>query len=145
MSPKNRSMLGVTLLEIMLVLAIAGMIIVMSIRYYQSASSSGQANTALQLVQGIIAAEETVLQSSGAYVDGSNTALTGLLPSNGTVLPWGGNATITGGANSFSIKIDNIPEKVCPLFNPKVITNTRIKAAGNCSTTGVSSITYTYQ
>lgn len=58
---------GVTLLEIMLVLAIAAMIIVMSVRYYQSASSSQQATAAFAQVQAITAAADTLAQMSGDY------------------------------------------------------------------------------
>jgi type II secretory pathway component PulJ len=48
MKKQARSILGVTLLEIMLVLAVAAMIIIMSVRYYESANSSQQANATLQ-------------------------------------------------------------------------------------------------
>ncbi len=47
---KRLSVLGVTLLEIMLVLAIAAMVVVMSIRYYQAARASQQANDVLELL-----------------------------------------------------------------------------------------------
>jgi len=45
---KSRRMSGVTLLEIMLVLAVAAMVIVMSIRYYRNATNSQNSNVIIQ-------------------------------------------------------------------------------------------------
>ena len=74
-----KSMLGVTLLEIMLVLAIAAMIIVMSVRYYQSASASQQVNAVLQQIQGITAAADGLAQATGSY-SAANVSSTTLAP-----------------------------------------------------------------
>ena len=51
---------GVTLLEVMLVLAIAAMIIVMSVRYYQSTNAANQANTVVQQITSIVAAADSL-------------------------------------------------------------------------------------
>ena len=75
------SILGVTLLEIMLVLAIAAMIIVMSIRYYQSANASSQANALMQQIQAITAAADNIAQGAGGvYSTISTTTLMPLFP-----------------------------------------------------------------
>lgn len=60
-------MLGVTLLEIMLVLAIASMIIVMSIRYYTSANLAQQSNAIFQLVVALSAAADNLAVGAGSY------------------------------------------------------------------------------
>src|SRR5438128_3196775 len=91
------SVLGVTLLEIMLVLAIAAMIIVMSIRYYQSAGSSNQANAVLQQIQAITAMADNLAQTNGSYSSVSNGTLDPLLPGNSFTAPSSGKMTITGG------------------------------------------------
>ena len=130
MSYRNRSMLGVTLLEIMLVLAIAGMIIVMSVRYYQSATSASQANSVVQQVQAIIAAEETIVSTSGTYAASTDVNLTNMLPQNGLVLPWGGNITVTGGT-SVTIGLPGISDSVCSNVQAKLLTNSRI--SGTCA------------
>lgn len=130
MSYRNRSMLGVTLLEIMLVLAIAGMIIVMSVRYYQSATDSSQANSVVQQIQAVIAAEETIVATAGAYAGGTDAALTDLLPRNGLVLPWGGNMGVTGGT-SVGITLPGARAGICANVEAKLRTNGRI--SGTCT------------
>jgi Tfp pilus assembly protein PilE len=100
MKRSYKTMLGVTLLEIMLVLAIAALIIIMSIRFYQSASTSNKVNAAMSTIQGIVAAGENYLSAG----NGSTLTMpTGILPYlPGGVMPnspWGGKATIVGAAN----------------------------------------------
>ena len=58
---------GVTLLEIMLVLAIAVMIIVISVRYYQAASASQQANTFLAQLYAIQTVADQLAASTSSY------------------------------------------------------------------------------
>jgi type II secretory pathway pseudopilin PulG len=84
------SMLGVTLLEIMLVLAIASMIIVMSLRYYGSAMMAEQTTDVTNQIFSIVAAMETLAAAAGSYSGISTTEISNYL---------GGNAikTVTGG------------------------------------------------
>lgn len=148
-----RSVLGVTLLEIMLVLAIAAMIIVMSVRYYQSASASQQANAILQQLQAITAAADSLSQSTGSYsaADISTSTLGPLLP-NGSyafVTPWGTSITIGSPAgNSYQVTVPGVPSGVCPLLVSKLATNNHFASLspstpGGCGTTA-SSVSYTY-
>lgn len=149
-----KSILGVTLLEVMLVLAIAAMIIVMSIRYYQSASSSQQANTVLQQIQGIVAAADGLSQATGAYSGISNSTLAPLMPTGSLNTPWGEPITIaTQGPTQFTIQLGSgIPSGVCPLLFSKLATNNHFSIGGTppvdpstCSATGsTSSTTITY-
>lgn len=87
-------MLGVTLLEIMLVLAIAALIIVMSVRYFQSASISQQAVAYTSQLQAIAAAENSLSQGTGSYTSNFST-LTSILPAGGMINPWGGTVTVS--------------------------------------------------
>src|SRR3990167_9644757 len=91
---KYASMLGVTLLEIMLVLAVAAMIIVMSVRYYQSASASEQANSMLEMVQAITAAADGIAQPAGSYSGATTAAISPMMPNQSMKTVWGGTVSI---------------------------------------------------
>ena len=84
-----KSMLGVTLLEIMLVLAIAAMIIVMSVRYYQSASANQQANSLLQQLQAITAIADGIGQSANSYSGVNTNSVKVMMPNQSMNTPWG--------------------------------------------------------
>lgn len=58
MKKSFKTMLGVTLLEIMLVLAIAGIIIAMSVRYYQQAATNQKVTAGVSAVTAVVAAAE---------------------------------------------------------------------------------------
>lgn len=149
-----KSLLGVTLLEVMLVLAIAAMIIVMSVRYYQSASSSQQANAVLEQVQGIVAAADSLAQAKGSYsgANVSNDSLTPLLPNGGLMTPWGDPITVTGAtATTYTINIGSVPSGVCPLLYSKLGTNNHFSVGGTppvdpgtCTATAATPTTLTY-
>lgn len=143
-----KAILGVTLLEIMLVLAIAAMVIVMSIRYYQSASSSQQTNMIIQQIQGIISAVDGVTQGTGTYQSVNNSTISAILPATGLTAPWGGAITVNGvSATTFTIAIANVPSQVCPLLVGKLTsTNAHLTlSSGACPAgTGTTSLTYTY-
>src|SRR5690348_8673772 len=104
------SLLGVTLLEIMLVLAIAAMVIVMSVRYYQSASSSQQTNAVLSQIQAITAAADSLAQGTGTYSAATTSNITALMPANGMVPPWGGpSITVSAATSSYTASIPGMP------------------------------------
>src|SRR3990167_4037758 len=127
MKRSYKRLLGVTLLEIMLVLAIAAMIIIMSIRYYQSASASQQANSVLQEIQAITAAADSLALGSGAgYANTSVTTLGAVLPGGTAAFtaPWGGAITISSPqATSYQVYIASVPVSVCPLVVSKLLQN----------------------
>lgn len=123
---------GVTLLEVMLVLAIASMIIVMSIRYYQSATARQQSNTFMMQLIGIVAAADQMAQTTGSYqtaVDKnpiSTTNLAPLLPSNAFVTPWGASISIENVTDtSFELIVSSMPTAVCPLTRAVLSGNKR--------------------
>jgi len=122
-----KSMLGVTLLEIMLVLAIAAMIIVMSVRYYQSAQSSQQANNMVQQLLGIAAAADGLAQSTGSYSRVSAVSLGPLLPggtATGFMTPWGATMIFASeGPTSYTITGLDMPAGVCPLVKSRLTQN----------------------
>lgn len=143
-----KSVRGVTLLEIMLVLAIAAMIIVMSIRYYQSSITSQQANTILSQIQSIAAAADTLAQATGTYSGGSVSTATvaPLLPANGLVTPWGDSISIpSAGTNTYTVNIPNMPPGVCSIVKANLAANAHFSgmSGNNCSSKGEFSFTYT--
>jgi Tfp pilus assembly major pilin PilA len=145
-----KKVLGVTLLEVMLVLAIAAMIIVMSVRYYQSATSSSQSNTALTQIQSIIVAADSISQAGGTYTGVvTSSAISPLLPSNGLVMPWGETATIgtgtSGSVSTLTIGLTSIPTGVCPILFANLKANNHITISPTACTSGaVTAATITY-
>lgn len=144
-----KSIAGVTLLEIMLVMAIASMVIIMSIRYYQSATSAQQVNSVLEQLQGVVAAADGLSQGSGSYTSGltgsPSSVITPLLPKNGLIAPWGG--AITFGAttpNTFSMTVNGTPAGVCGLLKAKLISNAHFGVATACSATAPTNLVVVY-
>lgn len=142
MKQNIRSTLGVTLLEIMLVLAIAAMIIVMSIRYYQSATSSQQVNTILQQLQGVTAAMDNLAVGSGTYANITQTQLQAAVggPANLTT-PLGGTINMSApSATGYTITVP-LNATICPMVATKIAANLKMAVtnAASCTT-----LTYTY-
>ena len=144
----SKSILGVTLLEVMLVLAIAAMVIVMSVRYYQSASANQQATSIVQQIQGIISAADSVAQAgaSPSYTLVTVAAITPLMPGGVLTTLWpGGVISIpTTTATSYTVRFTLMPKTVCPLVRAQLAANTKFSALTTCSTTGVTTFNYTY-
>lgn len=144
----SKSMLGVTLLEIMLVLAVAAMIIVMSVRYYQSATASQESNATMEQVSAITAAADGIAQGSNTYSAVTQSAVKPMMPNQTFATPWGGTVTITTGkATTYSVTITSVPVNVCSQIVPKLAANTKFTGvspatAGACTTIG--DVKYTY-
>lgn len=132
---------GVTLLEILLVLAIAAMIIIMSIRYYQSATQSEQANVAMEEIQAIAAAADNLALGTGSYAASVSTAaITSIVGSVNMITPSG--QAITIGAVSATTYAVSMP------IGATVCTSVSAKLAGNVKITSPTcsggTLTYTY-
>lgn len=139
----SKSMSGVTLLEILLVLAIAAMIIVMSVRYYQSASANQQANALYSQIESITAAVDSLVQGVGTYADIDTTKVTDMLPKNGMVAPWGGAITIgKATVSTYPVTVKTPPKAVCTLILARLQTDNHYTSPA-CPGTG-GDLTYTY-
>lgn len=134
-------MLGVTLLEIMLVLAIAAMVIVMSIRYYQSASQSQATNNIVEQVIALTAAADNLSQGTGTYSNASKAIA--VVGSANLKTPWttGNPFSISGSGSTYTITIGSLPEGVCQSVYAKIntgsgshFTSSACGASGNAST-----------
>src|SRR5262245_34594931 len=111
-----KSVIGVTLLEVMLVLAIAAMIIVMSVRYYQSTQAANMANTVVGEVTNIVASMDSLAQATGAYTGITQAQVQAVAPSGSLTTPWGTAIGINVvSASSYTISLPATPANVCPL------------------------------
>lgn len=131
-----KSALGVTLLEIMLVLAIAAMVIVMSIRYYQSASTNQKINVTLNNITGIVAAGESFLAATGTFTGMAATAFNPYLP--GGAMPnsgFGGPMTVAAtSASTYTITLPKPPADACLRLIALLASNKAVKMAAGCET-----------
>lgn len=139
-----KSALGVTLLEIMLVLAIAAMVIVMSIRYYQNATNSQNANLVLEQIQNIAAAADNLAIGTSSYSAITTSSLTSVVGASNMKTPYGQSITFTsGGAGSpttYSVSIPGLPTAVCQSVYVKLKANTKYQNSACASGT----VSYTY-
>lgn len=145
---KTIKLLGVTLLEIMLVMAIASMVIIMSVRYYQSATASQQTNAILDQINGIVAAADGLAQSQGSYASalagGASAVLAPILPAHGLTTPWSTPITVAApSASTLSLTLGTVPVAVCALLLSKLSANSHFTAITPCSATAIN-IAMTY-
>jgi len=138
----NSRMSGVTLLEILLVLAIAAMIIIMSIRYYQSATDSEQANMAMEQIQAITAAADNLALGGGSYLASvSQAAISSVVGSNNMNTPNGSLITISNVvATSYGVSMP-LGTTVCTSVLAKLQGNNKVSGTAAC-TAGTLSYTY---
>jgi type II secretory pathway pseudopilin PulG len=129
-----KSVYGATLLEIMLVLAIAAMIIVMSVRYYQSAQVSSQANAFVAQVQAVTSAVESIAQGTGNYSTITSAQVTQVLPANGLIAPWGGTITFAATTTGFTLTVPQPSVATCTLARAKLTTSTQFTVVAPCTT-----------
>lgn len=123
---KFSRMAGVTLLEVMLVLAVAAMIIVMSIRYYQSATTSQQVTGALNLLQGIQAAADGLAQGEGSYSNVTSAQIIALMPNQTLNTPWGTPAVFGGqSVTGFTVTFNSINEAICLQVRARMQSNNK--------------------
>ena len=119
---KFSRMIGVTLLEVMLVLAVAAMIIVMSIRYYQSATANQQVNGTLSLLQGIQAGMDSLAGGVRGY---DQLTLPGdlvkVMPGDEIRTPWGTEVTVTAGsATTYTVTLPSMGGTICDMVSVRL-------------------------
>ncbi len=141
-----KSIAGVTLLEIMLVLAIAAMVITMSVKYYAVANNSAHLNDAVEQIQSIAAAADGIASQTGSYTSASSsTGLGSVLPTGWQILPWGAKLSVTGGATSMTIAVPAVPYAICSTFNSRIISNPHFTQTVACGTSGsAASLSFVY-
>jgi len=141
-----KSILGVTLLEILLVLVIASLVLVMSIRYYQTASQSSKVNVGMETLSGIIGAVDSYVNAGNTMASiTSATIIQNYLPNNQPIpSPWGtGNITVVGAANSYNITYPSTPFDACTKFAALATQNRKITQVGSCPGSGAADLVFT--
>lgn len=136
-----RTILGATLLEVMLVLSIVGLIILMSVKYYQSATNSSQIQQLMGIVQAITAAADNIAASGTGYGSATASNIKAIAGANSLVTPWGSTVSIGTGTTSYTVTIPSVPTGVCNTVKLKLATNTKFQGPPACSASG---LTYTY-
>lgn len=107
---------GVTLLEVMLVLAVGAMILVMSVRYYQSASAGQQFNSVLEQIHAITSIADGIHQGTNSYDTVGTSVIKPLMPNKTMNTAWGGTIDINTSKsdyNSYVVVFDQVPKSVC--------------------------------
>lgn len=142
-------MLGVTLLEIMLVLAIAAMIIVMSIRYYQNATIAQQTNGVMQTLLAITAAADNLAAGTGTYSNVTTSAIKNIVGSVNIKTPWSSTNpfTLTPGSTSYTVSLSTLPTAVCTSLLGKLASGksgSHFTAAACTGSGNATTLTYTY-
>jgi Flp pilus assembly protein TadG len=138
-----RSLVGATLLEVMLVLSIIALIILMSIRYYQAANNASQSEQVLALIEAITATAENITSgTSGGYTASTlNSAnITNLGGTSILKAPNGGTITVTPSTSTTYAVVIPVVSNVCALVKIKISSNPKYTVP---TCTG-SSLTYTY-
>jgi hypothetical protein len=126
----------------MLVLAIAAMVVVMSIRYYQSATTNQKVATTLNNITAIIAAGENYFSSQGTFVGIVDANITPYMPGNAMPISgWGGPMVVNGGTpTSYTINIPNIPATgPCKQLTGLLQQNGKATMNANCTIATVTS------
>ncbi len=100
---KRIKLLGVTLLEVMLVLAVASVIILMSVRFYKSATDSSQVNSYMQAIQAITSAADGLAQNTGTYSGANTSAIGTLVGSKNLIAGWGATLGVAGTATTVTV------------------------------------------
>jgi hypothetical protein len=127
------------------------MIIVMSVRYYQSANASNQVNTVIGSITNIVASADSLSQASGRFDTPAATAvsianLTPLVPSGSLTTPWGTDFTITGvAASTYTINMLQTPANVCPLVKSKLTANNHFTIATACAAAAPTDLAIVYK
>lgn len=125
----SKSVRGVTLLEVMLVLAIAAMIVVMSIRYYSSAQTSQQASASMQQLQSVMAAMDTMGMAGGYSSNATQSKLSAIVGANNMLTTTGGAITLGAmTATTYAVTMVLSPA-ICPAVASNLANNKKITSA----------------
>ena len=140
MKRQIKSLSGVTLLEIMLVLAIASMVILMSVRYYKNATSSQQSEALLEQVQVVSGAADSLAQGFSGYLNVTTANVSNVLGGTSYLnYPWG-SISLTGTATGYTATLSGtIPPGVCAILANSLSANAKYTVAATCGTIGYDS------
>jgi len=138
-----RTLAGATLLEVMLVLSIVALIILMSVRYYQSTTTASQTEQVMGIISALTAAADNLsLGTAGGYSNVTASNMTSVVGTSNMISPWSGNITFgSGTTTSYTVNIPKPTAAVCTAVIIKLKTNSKFT---NVSCTGGGTLSYTY-
>lgn len=128
-----KNLQGITLIEVMLVLVIAALLVVMSVRYFESAENSSQANTFAMKMQQYITNAENARTSTGVYP--TSAIMESMLPggANAWNMPWGGAGVYAENFGGFTITLTPVPPPAaCALITAKFASNPKTTVTATC-------------
>jgi Tfp pilus assembly protein PilE len=133
----RQTVLGVTLIEIMLAIAIASLIVLNSIRFYKTTVAHNQALGLVQYLQLISAVADSYAANSG-YTAFTTSAI----PDNLKNSQWGAITVTASTQNSYSLSFANITTSTCEAVL-NLLKNSNYSSSNNCSSAGEFVVTYT--
>ncbi len=113
---------GNSLLEILLVVAVASILIVLAVRYFTTTNSNVQVVQAISKIDRVVRASYRWLEierkesfQGGDVISMQALVKAGLLDNNDKINPWGGNIIIKPGADPKHIKVslENVSLPAC--------------------------------
>lgn len=111
---------GIGLLELMLSLAVIGILIVMVTIYFKPTSQAANINQAINILQAIQSAGQRWLLTHDDYSTKDNNIIKELVDRNFLPKsfldmnnPWGGKLTVDHADSTLSVKMDNLPTEAC--------------------------------
>jgi len=128
----------------MLVLSIVALIILMSIRYYQSSTAASQTEQVMGIISALTAAADNLsLGTAGGYSNVTSANMKSVIGSANLTSPWGGTISFpsAGTSTSYSVSIPKPTAAVCTAVLIKLKANTKFT---NSTCTAGSALTYTY-
>lgn len=139
--------LGVTLLEMILVIEVASMIFMMAVKFYRSATASHQVNAAITIIEAITASADSLSLGTGSYVGISTGAIRNLMPNKSMKSPWGGDITISGASitsHSYQVIMEGTPRAVCYQLKSRLVSNNKYTGMAGNTCAAVGAFLYTY-
>jgi Tfp pilus assembly protein PilE len=126
---------GVSLIELMLVIAILTIIVLMSTRYFYVTRNAQRVNETTEMIKNIVAASERWLATNNDYTGLTLQTLVDhdYLPksfdvSNNPTNAWGGTIAVTGTSNTLTIILNNLESKSCVGLASNLATESCIQA-----------------
>lgn len=149
--------LGASLLEVMLVLVIAALILLLSIRYYQNAQQSTTVTYVMAKINAITSAmDQLTAGATNGYLELADAATANLALKNvlGTTLlktDWGTttstiviDSATAMTANTYTVKIPAMPPSICYAIRTKLAGIPKFLSISSCSNNAAVDFTYTY-
>lgn len=140
---RSLTMVGATLLEVLLVLAIIALIILMSLRYYQSTNAANQTEQVMSTISAITAAADNVsLGTADGYSNVTAANMAPILGSTNMNSPWGTPITFSAGtATTYSVTIPKPTTAICSAIQTKLKANSKYTKV---TCTDGDNLSYTY-